>query len=296
MRRADFSFELPASLIAQAPLPRRSASRLLACDGAAGGLRDLLFADLPRLLAPGDLLVVNDTRVLPARVRGRKPTGGAVEILLERLSAPTRVLAQVRSSKGFRRGAVIDLPGGRRAEVTGRSGDLFELQFDCDAEAYFLAHGETPLPPYIGRPAGDADRERYQTIFAREAGAVAAPTAGLHFDRDLLDALARRGVELARLTLHVGAGTFQPVRVDDVLEHRMYPERLRVDGSVVNAVRATRQRGGRVVAVGTTVVRGLESAAWKPTKAKRSCSSTPDSASGWWMRWSPISTFPNRRC
>jgi len=261
MRRADFSYELPAELIAQAPLPGRSASRLLACDGATGTLRDLAFWDLPELLAPGDLLVLNDTRVLPARLRGTKPTGGAVEILLERLTGDRTFLAQARSSKGFRPGSTIELPGGARAEVTGRAGDLFEMELDTAAEDYFTTHGEMPLPPYIGRPAGPADRERYQTVYAREPGAVAAPTAGLHFDAALFEALAARRVEVARLTLHVGAGTFQPVRVDDILEHRMHPERVRVDASVVDAVAATRVRGGRVVAVGTTVVRSLESAA-----------------------------------
>ncbi|MBS1200083.1 MAG: tRNA preQ1(34) S-adenosylmethionine ribosyltransferase-isomerase QueA [Proteobacteria bacterium] len=261
MRRADFSYELPAELIAQAPLPGRSASRLLACDGATGTLRDLAFWDLPELLAPGDLLVLNDTRVLPARLRGTKPTGGAVEILLERLTGDRTFLAQARSSKGFRPGSTIELPGGARAEVTGRAGDLFEMELDTAAEDYFTTHGEMPLPPYIGRPAGPADRERYQTVYAREPGAVAAPTAGLHFDAALFEALAARRVEVARLTLHVGAGTFQPVRVDDILEHRMHPERVRVDASVVDAVAATRARGGRVVAVGTTVVRSLESAA-----------------------------------
>jgi len=261
MRRADFSYELPAELIAQAPLPGRSASRLLACDGATGTLRDLAFRDLPELLAPGDLLVLNDTRVLPARLRGTKPTGGAVEILLERLTGDRTFLAQARSSKGFRPGSTIELPGGARAEVTGRAGDLFEMELDTAAEDYFTTHGEMPLPPYIGRPAGPADRERYQTVYAREPGAVAAPTAGLHFDAALFEALAARRVEVARLTLHVGAGTFQPVRVDDILEHRMHPERVRVDASVVDAVAATRARGGRVVAVGTTVVRSLESAA-----------------------------------
>ena len=261
MRRADFSYELPAELIAQAPLPGRSASRLLACDGATGTLRDLAFRDLPELLAPGDLLVLNDTRVLPARLRGTKPTGGAVEIVLERLTGDRTFLAQARSSKGFRPGSTIELPGGARAEVTGRAGDLFEMELDTAAEDYFTTHGEMPLPPYIGRPAGPADRERYQTVYAREPGAVAAPTAGLHFDAALFEALAARRVEVARLTLHVGAGTFQPVRVDDILEHRMHPERVRVDASVVDAVAATRVRGGRVVAVGTTVVRSLESAA-----------------------------------
>ena len=261
MRRADFSYELPAELIAQVPLPGRSASRLLYCDGAGGELRDLVFTDLPGLLAPGDLLVLNDTRVLPARLHGRKPTGGAVEILLERLTSDHTFLAHARSSKGFRAGSTIELPGGARAEVTGRAGDLFEMKLDRAARDYFTAHGEMPLPPYIDRPAGEADRDRYQTVYAREPGAVAAPTAGLHFDEELFRALELRGVEVARLTLHVGAGTFQPVRVDDILEHRMHAERLRVDAAVVAAVAAARRRGGRVVAVGTTVVRSLESAA-----------------------------------
>jgi S-adenosylmethionine:tRNA ribosyltransferase-isomerase len=261
MRRADFHYELPTELIAQEPLPERSSSRLLVCDGASGTLRDRMFRDLPELLAPGDLLVFNDTRVLPARVRGRKPTGGAVEILLERVLAPRRFLAQARSSKGFRPGATVDLPGGERAIAIGRAGDLYEFELGCDAVPYFETQGEMPLPPYIARPTVAADRERYQTVFAREPGAVAAPTAGLHFDAAMLRALESRGVESAQLTLHVGAGTFQPVRVEDLREHRMHPERVRVDDSVVEAVRATRARGGRVVAVGTTVVRSLEAAA-----------------------------------
>jgi len=261
MRRADFSYDLPPELIAQAPLPERSASRLLVLDGVTGAIRDQRFADLPSLLSPGDLLVLNDTRVLPARVHGRKPTGGAVELLLERLTGPTRFLAHARSSKGFRPGGTVLLPGGRMATVQGRVGDLFELELDGDAEAFFVGHGEMPLPPYIGRAAQDEDRERYQTVYAREPGAVAAPTAGLHFDEPLFAALTARGVETARLTLHVGAGTFQPVRADDIREHRMHAERVRVEASVVTAVEAARARGGRVIAVGTTVVRSLETAA-----------------------------------
>jgi len=261
MRRADFSYELPPGLIAQSPLPGRSSSRLLACDGQRGALADLLFTDLPQLLRPGDLLVLNDTRVLPARLHGRKPTGGAVEILLERITGARRVLAHARASKGFRPGTVVELPGGGRAVAVGRVGDLVEFEFDSDAADCFEAHGEMPLPPYITRPADAADRERYQTVFAREPGAVAAPTAGLHFDRALFDALAARGIETATLTLHVGAGTFQPVRADDLDQHHMHAERVRVDAAVVAAVTAARQRGGRVVAVGTTVVRALESAA-----------------------------------
>ena len=261
MRRADFHYDLPTELIAQAPAAERSASRLLACDGASGGLRDLGFRDLPELLAPGDLLVFNDTRVLPARVHGRKPTGGGVEILLERVVAPRRILAQARSSKGFRPGVTVDLPGGERATAVGRDGGLYEFELSCDAVAFFETQGEMPLPPYIERAALPEDRERYQTVYAREPGAVAAPTAGLHFDDGMFRALESRGIASARLTLHVGAGTFQPVRAEDVRDHRMHPERVRVDAPVVEAVRAARTRGGRVVAVGTTVVRSLEAAA-----------------------------------
>ncbi len=261
MRRADFEYELPPGLIAQSPLPDRSASRLLACDGASGALRDLQFSDLPQLLDPGDLIVLNDTRVLPARVRGRKATGGAVEILLERVTGPRRVLAQARASKGFRPGTVVDLPGDARATAVGRSEDLFEFEFDTDVGPYFEAHGEMPLPPYIERPAGALDRDRYQTVYADEPGAVAAPTAGLHFDAAVFAALRRRGVEITRLTLHVGAGTFQPVRVEDIREHRMHAERVRVGAECVQHIEAARARGARVVAAGTTVVRSLEAAA-----------------------------------
>lgn len=261
MRRADFAFELPPELIAQVPLPERSASRLLACDGATGELRDLAFRDLPSLLRRGDLLVLNDTRVLPARVGGCKPTGGRVEILLERTLGDCRFLAQARASKGFRPGVVIELPGGHRAVATGRAGDLYEFELDCDPVDFFETHGEMPLPPYIGRAAGEADRERYQTVYAREAGAVAAPTAGLHFDAGTFARLGELGVAVAFLTLHVGAGTFQPVRVDDLREHRMHAERFRVSPDLVAAVARARAAGGRVVAVGTTVVRSLEAAA-----------------------------------
>jgi len=261
MRRADFSFELPPELIAQVPLPERSASRLLACDGATGALVDLAFRELPSLLVPGDLLVFNDTRVLPARVRGRKRTGGAVEILLERVLDDRRILAQARASKGFRPGTEVMLPGGAVAVATGRAGDLFEFELDRDPAGYFESAGEMPLPPYIERSPEAGDRERYQTVYAKEPGAVAAPTAGLHFDAPLLAALAGHGVHTAHLTLHVGAGTFQPVRADDPREHRLHAERARVPPGVVEAVEAARSRGRRVVAVGTTVVRSLESAA-----------------------------------
>lgn len=261
MRRADFSYPLPRELIAQHPLPERTASRLLALDGGSGALRDLRFADFPSLLRPGDLLVVNDTRVLPARLLGRKASGGACELLLERILDPRRILVQARASKGLRPGTSISLPGGATALVIARHGELHELALDRDALAYFEAHGNMPLPPYIGRAAEDSDRERYQTVFADQPGAVAAPTAGLHFDQATLQALESEGVATARLTLHVGAGTFQPLRSDDIAAHRMHAERFRVPASTVAAIEAARRRGGRVIAVGTTVVRALESAA-----------------------------------
>lgn len=261
MRRADFSYPLPRELIAQHPLPERTASRLLALDGGNGALRDLRFADFPSLLRPGDLLVVNDTRVLPARLLGRKASGGACELLLERILDTHRILAQARASKGLRPGTSISLPGGASALVIARDGELHELALDRDALTYFEAHGNMPLPPYIGRAADASDRERYQTVFADEPGAVAAPTAGLHFDQATLQALESGGVAIARLTLHVGAGTFQPLRSDDIAAHRMHAERFRVPASSVASIESARQRGRRVIAVGTTVVRALESAA-----------------------------------
>jgi len=261
MRRADFSYPLPQELIARHPLPERGASRLLALEGTSGAWRDLRFADLPALLAPGDLLVVNDTRVMPARLHGRKASGGACEILLERLLGPRRMLAQARSSKGLRTGATVELPGGARATVIGRQGEFHELELDRDVEPYLESHGRMPLPPYLGRDAEPSDRERYQTVYAEEPGAVAAPTAGLHFDEAMLARLRQAGVAIAKLTLHVGAGTFQPLRTETVEAHRLHAERYRVPAETVAAVAAAHARGRRVVAVGTTVVRALESAA-----------------------------------
>jgi S-adenosylmethionine:tRNA ribosyltransferase-isomerase len=261
MRRADFSYPLPQELIARHPLPQRSASRLLALDGASGALRDLRFTDLPSLLAQGDLLVLNDTRVLPARLVGRKASGGACELLLERVLDTRRILAQARASKGLRAGTRIVLPAGAIAMVIARRGDWYELELDRDAFAYFEAEGSVPLPPYLGRAAENADRERYQTVFADQPGAVAAPTAGLHFDQPMLQRIERAGIEIARLTLHVGAGTFQPLRADDLASHRMHAERFLVPAATATAIERVRARGGRVVAVGTTVVRALESAA-----------------------------------
>jgi S-adenosylmethionine:tRNA ribosyltransferase-isomerase len=261
MRRADFSYPLPRELIAERPLRERGASRLLALDGATGALADLRFHDLGTLLRPGDLLVLNDTRVLPARIHGRKESGGACELLLERILDARRILAQARASKGVKPGTRIELPAGAVAVTIARQGDLWELELDRDALPYFEAHGSVPLPPYLARPPDAEDRERYQTVYAAAPGAVAAPTAGLHFDRESLEALAGQGIASAHITLHVGAGTFMPMRSDEVEAHRMHAERLSVPVATVAAVGEARARGGRVVAVGTTVVRALEAAA-----------------------------------
>ena len=240
MRRADFAYDLPPGLIAQVPLATRSASRMLCLDGDTGAVEDAAVVDLPGRLRSGDLLVFNDTRVIPARVFGRKASGGRVELLVERL-----------------------LDGGVPATVVGRRDDLFELQLPAgtDAVAWLEAAGHVPLPPYIERADEPADRERYQTVYGRRPGAVAAPTAGLHFDDALLAALEARGVRRGFVTLHVGAGTFQPVRAEHVADHVMHAEWLEVPRATCDAVAATRARGGRVVAVGTTTVRSLETAA-----------------------------------
>jgi S-adenosylmethionine:tRNA ribosyltransferase-isomerase len=261
MQRQDFHFELPAELIAQRPAPERSGSRMLALDGASGAWRDLRFGDLPGLLRPGDLLVFNDTRVVPARVRGMKESGGKIEILLERVLSARTALVHARSSKALKAGTTVLLPGSRTARLLDREGDLFRLEFSADVLPFFEAFGEVPLPPYIERPPDEADRERYQTVFAREPGAVAAPTAGLHFDSEILTALEARGVRRAFVTLHVGAGTFQPVREDEIERHDMHAEYLEVSADACAAIDAARASGGRVVAVGTTVVRSLETAA-----------------------------------
>lgn len=262
MKTSDFDYALPPELIAQAPLERRSASRLLVVPAGDTPLIDAGIADLPGLLRAGDLLVFNDTRVIPARLFGTKATGGRVEILIERLLGDGRALAQLGASKTPKAGARIALDAGGEAEVLGRDEAFFDLRFhvDGDFDAWLQAAGRMPLPPYIQRDAAASDAERYQTVFARNAGAVAAPTAGLHFDEPLLAALGRAGIASARLTLHVGAGTFQPVRVADIAEHRMHAERWQVPQALVEAIARTREAGGRVIAVGTTVVRALESA------------------------------------
>lgn len=262
LKRADFHYALPEALIAQTPLAERSASRLLCVPSGTDSLADRHVRDLPDLLQPGDLLVFNDTRVIPARLYGTKATGGRVEILIERLLPGNEARAQVGASKSPKPGARIALDAGGEAEVLGRDGEFYCLRFHVDdlLESWLLHAGHMPLPPYIHREPGVDDDERYQTVFAREVGAVAAPTAGLHFDQALLDALRARGVEFGHVTLHVGAGTFQPVRVDDLREHRMHSEWLKVGAELVGKLRRTRAAGGRVVAVGTTVVRALESA------------------------------------
>jgi S-adenosylmethionine:tRNA ribosyltransferase-isomerase len=259
MRRSDFAYELPEELIAQRPASARGASRLL--HVAPVSLLDLQFSDFPSLLRPGDLLVFNDTRVIPARVVGVKPSGGRVEILLERILSARRILAHVHASKPLRAETPVQLPGDVEARFIARQDDLFELELSADALAYFERCGSTPLPPYIERAADAADAERYQTVYARAPGAVAAPTAGLHFDEAMLERCAALGVERADVTLHVGAGTFQNVRVEDLSAHRMHAERVSVSAATCEAIARTRARDGRVVAVGTTVVRSLEAAA-----------------------------------
>jgi S-adenosylmethionine:tRNA ribosyltransferase-isomerase len=261
MQRTDFHFDLPQELIAQWPAATRSAGRMLVLDGADGSRRDLRFRDFPSLLNPADLLVFNDTRVIPARVFAVKESGGRVEILLERALTPHSALVHLRAGKALKPGAVVRLPGDHRARMLGRQGDLFHLQFSCDVASFFESHGEIPLPPYIDRKAQSADRERYQTVYARIRGAIAAPTAGLHFDADTFAALQARRIGHVFITLHVGAGTFQPVRVDNVDEHLMHEEYLEVSEAACEAINATRAAGGRVIAVGTTVVRSLETAA-----------------------------------
>jgi len=261
---ADFDFELPPELIAQHPAAERSASRLL--DGTGPAPVDRVFRELPALLQPGDLLVFNDTRVIKARLFGEKPTGGAVEALVERVLPGHVVHAHLRASKSPRAGGLVRFGGaeGFDAQVLGRAGPeeaLFVLQFPADPLALLERHGHVPLPPYIEHADSAEDERRYQTVFAARPGAVAAPTAALHFDEAVLAALAGRGVQRAAVTLHVGAGTFQPVRVERIAEHRMHSEWFEVPQATVDAIHATRARGGRVVAVGTTTLRSLESAA-----------------------------------
>jgi S-adenosylmethionine:tRNA ribosyltransferase-isomerase len=262
MRRDEFFYELPKALIAQCPPARRGDSRLLCLERTTGRITDTRFAELSGRLHPGDLLVFNDTRVLRARLKGRKPTGGRVELLVERILDARHALVHLRASKTPKPGQRIHLEGGATAEVRGRQANLYELEFDAPWPLPELLEvaGELPLPPYIDRPAEVTDLDRYQTVFARRPGAVAAPTAGLHFDHALLERFRAMGVATAFVTLHVGAGTFQPVWSQHIEEHRMHSEYVEVSEEVCAAVRAARGRGSRVIAVGTTSVRSLETA------------------------------------
>jgi S-adenosylmethionine:tRNA ribosyltransferase-isomerase len=260
-RLSDFDYELPSELIAQAPPPSRTASRLLHVAGA--DLADREFADLPEMLSPGDLLVFNDTRVIRSRLHGRKQSGGKVELLLERIVAGDEAWMQLSASHPPAVGARIALDGGASATVLERAGRFFRLRFvaDMPVDDYLDRHGEVPLPPYIARAPRREDSERYQTVYARSPGAVAAPTAGLHFDERMLERLRARGIVSAHVTLHIGAGTFLPVEADDLAQHRMHSERFDVPRATVDAVGAARARGKTVIAVGTTSLRALEAAA-----------------------------------
>lgn len=263
MHRQDFFYHLPDSLIARTPAKERRGSRLLCLDGASGHLQHRQFPDLLTLVEPGDLMVFNDTRVIPARVFGQKATGGQVEILVERILDQQRVLAHTRASKSPRAGSEIILEDGTILTVVGRHDALFELSFPAAETALAVLEriGHMPLPPYIDREDVAQDRERYQTVYGRKQGAIAAPTAGLHFDDALLEQLREKGVQIAFVTLHVGAGTFQPVRVDNITEHVMHSEVMEVSEEICRLVVATKAAGKRVIAVGTTSVRCLESAA-----------------------------------
>lgn len=262
MQRTDFQFELPSELIAQYPTENRTASRLLTLDGNSGELSDRQFSDFPGLLQPNDLLVFNNTKVIPARLLGEKETGGKIEVLVERVLDDKRVLAHVRSSKSPGTGRILILENVLRAEVLSRQDALFELQFNVESDVITALeqYGRLPLPPYIDREVDKADLDRYQTVYAKQTGAVAAPTAGLHFDNALMQQIRDSGIEMCEVTLHVGAGTFQPVRVEDIRSHQMHSERIEVSEDVCEKIRQTRSRGGRVIAIGTTSVRALESA------------------------------------
>jgi S-adenosylmethionine:tRNA ribosyltransferase-isomerase len=262
MQRTDFQYQLPAELIAQHPLPERAASRLLCLDGETGKFVDRKFQELPTLLKAGDLLIFNDTRVIPARLFGYKQSGGAVEMLVERILDPHTILAQARASKPLCSGMRIRVEDASDVIVLGHVDGFVKFAFpDVTLPDFLYEFGHVPLPPYMQRADEAEDQSCYQTVYARVPGAVAAPTAGLHFDEHLLGELERSGVQHAFVTLHVGAGTFQPMRVDDIQQHKMHSEQVFVSAAVCDAVRATRQRGGRVIAVGTTAVRSLEAAA-----------------------------------
>lgn len=257
----DFDYPLPEHLIAQEPPAERGASRMLVVHGPSGRFRDGWFREFPQFVEPGDVVVFNNTKVIPARLHGTKPTGGRVEILVERILDDHAVLAQVSASHSPQAGSRIALDGGVEAEVLGREGPFFRLGFHAPEPVLEILHrhGELPLPPYIQRAAGAADEARYQTVYASRPGAVAAPTAGLHFTDAILSRVVERGARLCEITLHVGAGTFQPVRVSDVRDHRMHSERYEVPRDVAQAILSAKRTGGRVIAIGTTSVRALES-------------------------------------
>ena len=263
MRLDDFDYALPQELIAQHPAGERGGSRLLHLDGTSAALADRQFRDIVELIAPGDVVVLNDTRVIKARLIGKKKSGGRVEVMVERVLGGGEVLAQIGANHPTRVGGTLVFPGDTEATVLGREREFFRLRFEgcADALALLERHGAVPLPLYIARAAGANDAERYQTVYAREPGAVAAPTAGLHFDGATLEALRSRGVGVAHLTLHVGAGTFQPVRVADLSQHEMHGEWYRLPPETVEAIARAKARGGRVLAIGTTTMRALESAA-----------------------------------
>ncbi|MCK4744201.1 MAG: tRNA preQ1(34) S-adenosylmethionine ribosyltransferase-isomerase QueA [Sulfuriflexus sp.] len=263
MQRSDFSFELPDDLIAQQPASERCGSRLLCLDPSQQQIQDKIFADFPNLLNKGDLLVFNNTRVIPARLLAHKDSGGKVEILIERVLNQHEVLANVRASKSPKPGSKIVLENGVELEMLERQGALFKLGFPAEQDAMAIIEdvGHMPLPPYISRNDNEVDQERYQTVYASNPGAVAAPTAGLHFDAECLATIEQLGVGTTEVTLHVGAGTYQPVRTDDIRDHTMHSEYLEVSEATVTAINETKARGGRVIAVGTTSVRSLETAA-----------------------------------
>lgn len=267
MRVSDFSFNLPEELIARYPMPNRTGSRLMTLSGNSGERKDLYFTDIIDLLNAGDLLVFNNTRVIPARMYGQKATGGKIEVLVERIIDQHTALAHIRASKSPKVGTELILQNEQgnsvQATMVGRQGALFELKFQGEDSVLTILEniGHMPLPPYIDRPDEDSDKERYQTVYNEKPGAVAAPTAGLHFDEAILEKIKAKGVELAFVTLHVGAGTFQPVKVDEISDHIMHAEYVEVPSEVIEQINATKASGGRVVAVGTTSVRSLESAA-----------------------------------
>ena len=260
MRLSNFDYHLPANLIARYPLSQRSSSRLLILNKTNGNVEHRQFIELPNLLEPGDLLILNDTKVIPARLLGRKETGGRVEVLIERILATNLALAHIKASKSPKVSTKLILENHVKAEVIGREDDLFELLFDKGVLASLEQYGHIPLPLYIARQDEEFDRERYQTVYARQKGAVAAPTAGLHFDELILKQLVQKGIQFSYLTLHVGAGTFQPVRMENILEHTMHTEYVEVSKATCEQIKKTKQQGKRVIAVGTTSVRALETA------------------------------------